>query len=112
MKKIDAVIRPHRFQEVVNRLRLIGVQGMTVAEVHGVSRSTEVIGVFRGERYRMPSAPRYQITIVTADDLAPSVVAAILQTARTEEAGDGIVAICDVVDVIRIRTGESGAGAL
>ena len=49
MKKIDAIIRPHRLEEVVNRLRLIGVQGMTVAEVHGVSRSTEVMGVFRGE---------------------------------------------------------------
>ena len=112
MKKIDAIIRPHRLEEVVNRLRLIGVQGMTVAEVHGVSRSTEVMGVFRGERYRMPSAPRLQVTIVARDDLAPSVVAGILQAARTDEAGDGIVSIGAVVDVIRIRTGESGPEVL
>ena len=112
MKKIDAIVRPHRLGEVVNRLRLIGVQGMTVAEVHGVSRSTEVMGVFRGERYRMPSAPRLQVTIVARDDLAPSVVAGILQAARTDEAGDGIVSIGDVVDVIRIRTGESGPEVL
>jgi nitrogen regulatory protein P-II 1 len=112
MKKIDAVIKPHRLEEVVNRLRLVGVQGMTVADVHGVSHSTEVMAVFRGGQYRMPSAPRCQLTIVVREDLASSVVAAILHSARTEEAGDGIVSIGDVVDAIRIRTGESGPAAL
>jgi nitrogen regulatory protein P-II 1 len=112
MKKIDAIIRQHRLPEVVTRLRLIGVQGMTIAEVHGISRSTEVMGVFRGERYRMPSAPRYQVTVVVGDDLASPVVAAIIHAARTDEAGDGIIAVGDVVDVIRIRTGESGPGVL
>ena len=112
MKKIDAIIRPHLLADVVSRLRLIGVTGMTVTEVQGISPSTGVVGVFRGERYLMPSAPRLQVTIVARDDLAPSVVAGILQAARTDEAGDGIVSIGDVVDVIRIRTGESGPEVL
>jgi nitrogen regulatory protein P-II 1 len=112
MKKIDAIIRPHRIEDVVSRLRLIGVTGMTVTEVHGISPSTAVVGVFRGERYIMPSAPRYQLMMVVPDGLAEAVVAAIARTARTEEPGDGIVAIGDVVDVFRIRTGESGTDAL
>jgi nitrogen regulatory protein P-II 1 len=112
MKKIDAIIRTHRLEEVVHRLRLIGVEGMTVSEVHGMSPSTEDFGVFRGERYRIPSAPRYQVMIVVHDELAAPVVTAIAHAARTEEPGDGIVAVADVVDVVRIRTGESGAAAL
>ena len=112
MKKIDAIIRPHRIEEVVNRLRLIGVTGMTVTEVQGISPSTAVVGVFRGERYLMPSAPRYLLMVVVPDGLAEPVVAAIARSARTEAPGDGIVALSDVVDVFRIRTGESGADAL
>jgi nitrogen regulatory protein P-II 1 len=112
MKKIDAIIRPHLLAEVVKRLRLIGVTGMTLSEVHGISPSTAVIGVFRGERYQVPSAPRYQLMVVVPDDFAPSVVAAIAHTARTEKPGDGIVSIGDVHDAIRIRTGESGPDAL
>jgi nitrogen regulatory protein PII len=112
MKRIDAIIRPHRLEEVVNRLRLIGVQGMTLTEVHGISRSTEVMGVFRGERYRLPSAPRCQLMIVVRDDLAEPVVRAIAQLARTEDAGDGIVVIGDIIDAFRIRTGESGPDVL
>jgi nitrogen regulatory protein P-II 1 len=112
MKKIDAIIRTHRFEEVVKRLKLVGVTGMTVSEVHGMSPSTSIEGVFHGQRYRIPTAPRYQLTIVVSDDFAASVVNAIAHSARTEEPGDGIVTVGDVVDVIRIRTGESGSDAL
>jgi nitrogen regulatory protein P-II 1 len=112
VKKIDAIIRPHLLGEVVNRLRLIGVTGMTVTEVHGISPSTAVVGIFRGERYVMPSAPRYQLMIVVPDSLVEPAVAAIARKARTEQAGDGIVAIGDVVEVIRVRTGESGPDAV
>jgi nitrogen regulatory protein PII len=112
MKRIDAIVRPHRLEDIVNRLRLIGVVGMTVTEVHGMSPSTSLEGVFHGQRYRTPSAPRYQLTIVVRDDLAASVVRAVVQTARTEESGDGIIVVGDVVDAIRIRTGESGNDAL
>jgi nitrogen regulatory protein P-II 1 len=112
MKKIDAIVKPFRVELTVARLRLIGVTGMTIAEVHGMSRSTAIEGVFLGQRYRTPSAPRYQLTIVVRDEIVDEVVRAIVQTARTEEAGDGIVTVGDVVDVIRIRTGESGPEAL
>ena len=112
MKKIDAIIRPHLLADVVSRLRLIGVTGMTVTEVQGISPSTGVVGVFRGERYLMPSAPRCQLMLVVPDNLAEPVVAAIARTARTKAAGDGIVAIGDVIEVFRVRTGESGPDAL
>jgi nitrogen regulatory protein P-II 1 len=112
MKKIDAIIRTHRFEDVVRRLRLVGVEGMTVAEVHGMSPSTSLEGVYQGQRYQIPSAPRYQLTIVVLDEFVHSVVNAILQAGRTEEPGDGIITVGDVVDVIRIRTGDSGADAL
>ena len=112
MKKIDAIVKPFRLEEIVNRLRLIGVTGMTVAEVHGMSRSTSIESVFLGQRYQSPSAPRCQVTIVVPDDAVAHVARAIVQAASTEEAGDGIVTVCDVVDVFRIRTGESGPDAL
>jgi len=112
MKKIDAIVKPFRLEEIVNRLRLIGVTGMTIAEVHGMSRSTTIDSVFLGQRYQTPSSPRFHLTVVVRDDAAAPVVNAIVQMARTEEAGDGIVTVGDVVDVIRIRTGESGPEAL
>jgi nitrogen regulatory protein PII len=112
MKRVDAIVKPFRFEAVVNRLRLIGVTGMTVAEVHGMSRSTSMDGVFHGHRYRTPSAPRYQLTIVVRDDAVAHVVNAIVQAGRTEEAGDGIVTVGDIAHVVRIRTGESGPDAL
>jgi nitrogen regulatory protein PII len=112
MKKIDAIVRTHRIDYVVSRLRLVGVTGMTLAEVHGMSPSTAIEGVFHGHRYRIPSAPRYQLTIVVSDDFAAAVVSAIARAARTEEPGDGIIMIGDVVNAVRIRTGESGNDAL
>jgi nitrogen regulatory protein P-II 1 len=112
MKRIDAIVRPFRLEEIVNRLRLIGVTGMTVAEVHGMSRSTSIEGVFHGQRYRTASAPRYHVTIVVRDDAAAHVMNAVIQAARTEEPGDGIVTVSDVFEAVRIRTGESGPDAL
>jgi nitrogen regulatory protein PII len=112
MKRVDAIVRTHRFEDVVKRLKLVGVTGMTVAEVHGMSPSTAIEGVFHGQRYRIPSAPRYQLTIVVSDDFAAPVVNAIEHAARTEEPGDGIITVGDVADVIRIRTGEAGEDAL
>ena len=112
MKRIEAIVRPHRFEEIVTRLRLIGVTGMTVADVHGMGPSASIERVYLGQRYRTPSAPRYELTIVVRDDAAAHVVNAIVQAGRTEEPGDGIVTVGDVFDVVRIRTGESGPEAL
>jgi nitrogen regulatory protein PII len=112
MKRIDAIIRPHLFEDTVNRLRLVGVTGLTVTEVHGISTSTAVTAVYRGQRYQTPTAPRIQLMLVVPDDLAPAAVNVFAHTARTQEAGDGIVTIADVDGVFRIRTGESGPDAL
>jgi nitrogen regulatory protein PII len=112
MKKIDAIVRPHRLEEIVNRLRLVGVAGVTVTEVYGVSRSTAVESVFRGQRYRTPSAPRYEVMLVVPDALANAAVSAIAVAGRTDEPGDGLVAVSDVLAAYRIRTGESGPDAL
>jgi nitrogen regulatory protein P-II 1 len=112
MKRIEAIVRPHRLEEIVTRLRLIGVTGMTIAEVHGMSPSTSMEAVHLGQRYRTPSAPRYELTIVVRDDAVAHVINAIVQAGRTEEPGDGIVTVGDVFHVVRIRTGESGPGAL
>jgi nitrogen regulatory protein P-II 1 len=112
MKKIDAIVRPHCLGDVVTRLRLVGVSGLTVAEVHGLSASTQMMGVFRGERYIVPSAPRAHVMVVVPDELAEATVRAIALAACTEHAGDGLVAVGDVSDVVRIRTGEHGVDAL
>jgi nitrogen regulatory protein PII len=112
MKKIDAVVRTHRLDDIVNRLWLIGVTGMTLAEVHGMSASTTSTGVFHGQRLTMSSAPRLQLTVVVMDDDAAHVVNAIVHAARTEARGDGIITVTDVLGVMRIRTGEVDADAI
>jgi nitrogen regulatory protein PII len=107
MKRIDAIIKTLQLDDVAERLRLIGVTGMTVAAVSGMSSSTETDGVFRGQRYRTQSAPRYQLTIVVTDDVAANVVNAIARAGRTESRGDGIIMVSDLTDVVRIHTGEA-----
>jgi len=112
MKKIDAIVKTIRLDEIVTRLRLIGVAGMTVAEAQGMSPSTVIESVFRGQRYATPSAPRYQVTVVVPDDAVAHVVRAIIRAGQTEAPGDGIITVVDVVDAFRIRTGEHGDAAL
>ena len=112
MKKIEALIRTSRLDEVINRLWLIGLTGMTLAEAHGVSASTTSDSVFHGQRLQASSAPRYQIMVVVRDDDAAHVVNAIGLAARTEAPGDGLITVTDVLGVMRIRTGEIDADAL
>jgi nitrogen regulatory protein P-II 1 len=112
MKKIEAIVRPHLLGDVVNRLHLIGVPGMTVSEVFGNSPGAAFEGVYHGQRYRMESSPRCQLMAVVPDDLVDACVRAILHAARTEEPGDGIVAVSDVLEAVRIRTGEVGPDCL
>jgi nitrogen regulatory protein P-II 1 len=112
MKRIDAVVKVFKLEEIVERLRLIGVVGLTVAEVHGMSPSTEVQSVFHGQRYTSSSSPRYQLTIVVMDDDAVPVVNAIVRAGASDTPGDGIIVVSEVLDVVRIRTGETGAPAL
>lgn len=109
MKKIEAVLRTSRLDEVVSRLRLIGATGMTVSAVHGLS-------VADGAPHQPPppktAGPRYELMIVVSDDDAPHVVRAILHSGHTGSPGDGIVTVTDVDGVMRIRTGETDADAL
>ncbi|HVV17230.1 MAG TPA: P-II family nitrogen regulator [Polyangia bacterium] len=112
MKKIEAIVKTFKLEDVVKRLRLVGVTGMTLAEVHGVSASTATLGVFHGNRYTTVSAPRYHLMIVVPDDAVEAVVRAIRIAGCTESPGDGIIIVADVDEVIRVRTGETGAAAL
>jgi len=112
MKRIDAVVKVFKLEEIVERLRHIGVVGLTVAEGHGMSPSTEVQSVFHGSRYTSSSSPRYQLTIVVVDDDAAPVANAIVRAGGSDSPGDGIIVVSDVVEVVRIRTGERGSAAL
>jgi len=112
MKKIDAVVKTSRFEEIVDRLRLIGVTGLTAAEVQGISPSAMTEGIFQGQRYVNASAPRYQITVVVEDGDVAAVVNAIRLRGQTGSPGDGIITVSDALEAIRIRTGEIGADAL
>jgi nitrogen regulatory protein P-II 1 len=112
MKKIEAIVRPHRLNEVVNRLHLIGVPGMTVGEVFGISAGSTVEGVHQGQRYRMDAAPRCMLMVVVPDDMVDAAARAILHSARTESRGDGIITVSDVLEAVRIRTGELGVDSL
>jgi nitrogen regulatory protein P-II 1 len=113
MKKVEAVVRTSRLDEVVNRLTLIGVRGLTVEEVHGMSDSTvKPAGFWRGQAVAQVSEPRYQLIIVVNDDDVGNVVRAIAQTARTDAPGDGIIYVSDVDGIMRIRTGEVDADAI
>ena len=112
MKKIEALVRTSRLDDIVERLRLIGTTGMTVTEVHGISASTGSVTVVQGHRMWNVAAPRYQLMVVVHDEDAAHVVAAILRTARTDAPGDGIITVTNVVGAMRIRTNEIDADAL
>jgi nitrogen regulatory protein PII len=113
MKKIEAVVRTSRLDEIVKRLYLIGVRGLTVEEVHGMSASTvRSAGFWRGQRLAQVSEPRYQLILVVRDEDAEAAVRAIVQTARTDAPGDGLVTVSDVDGIMRIRTGEVDADAI
>ena len=112
MKKIEAVIKPFKLDEVKEALQDIGVQGMTVLEAKGYGRQKGHSELYRGAEYVVDFLPKLKIEVVVADDLAPTVVDAIVAAARTGKIGDGKIFVSDVADVIRIRTGETGPQAV
>ena len=111
MKKIEAVIKPFKLDEVKDALQDIGVQGMTVLEAKGYGRQKGHSELYRGAEYVIDFLPKIKIEVVVADDLAPAVVETIQNAARTGKIGDGKIFITNLDDVIRIRTGETGAQA-
>jgi nitrogen regulatory protein P-II 1 len=112
MKKIEAVIKPFKLDEVKEALQDAGVQGMTVLEAKGYGRQKGHSELYRGAEYVIDFLPKIKIEVVVSDDMVNSVVEAIQNAARTGKIGDGKIFISDVLDVIRIRTGETGAQAV
>jgi nitrogen regulatory protein P-II 1 len=112
MKRIDAIIKPFKLDEVKDRLATVGVQGLTVNEVKGFGRQKGHTELYRGAEYVVDFLPKVQISILVPDDLVSDTVDAIVAGARTGRIGDGKIFITPVEDVVRIRTGERGSGAV
>jgi nitrogen regulatory protein P-II 1 len=112
MKKIEAVIKPFKLDEVKAALLEAGVQGMTVLEVRGFGRQKGHTELYRGAEYVVDLLPKVQIEVIVGDDLADTVVATIKDTAKTGRIGDGKVFVSTVSEVVRIRTGERAEAAI
>ena len=112
MKKIEAVVRHHKWEEVKDALTSVGVQGITVTEVRGFGRQKGHKEAYRGVEYTVDLLPKIKVEVVVSDSSAVRVVDAIRTAARTGEIGDGKIFISEIADVIRIRTGETGDAAL
>ena len=112
MKKIEAIIKPFKLDEVKEALQELGVQGMTVIEAKGYGRQKGQTELYRGAEYVVDFLPKIKIEVVLADDQVDRAIEAIAGAARTGRIGDGKIFISEITDVVRIRTGESGAQAI
>ena len=112
MKKIEAIIKPFKLDEVKEALQDLGVQGMTVLEAKGYGRQKGHTELYRGAEYVVDFLPKIKIEVVVADDQLRVVVDALITSARTGRIGDGKIFVTDLQEVIRIRTGESGLQAI
>jgi nitrogen regulatory protein P-II 1 len=112
MKRIEAIIKSFKLDEVKDRLFQIGARGMTVSEVRGFGRTGGKREVYRGSSYTVDFVPKVRIQIVADDEMVHPIIDAIVAAARTGEIGDGKIFVSPVVDVIRIRTGERGPEAV
>ncbi len=112
MKKIEAIIKPFKLDEVKEALHEVGLQGMTVTEAKGFGRQKGHTELYRGAEYVVDFLPKVKIEIILEDSLAERAIEAITQAARTGRIGDGKIFVSTVEEVIRIRTGETGAEAV
>lgn len=112
MKKVEAIIKPFKLDEVKEALSSIGVQGLTVSEVKGFGRQKGHTELYRGAEYVVDFLPKVKLEIVVADALLSQVVETIERAARTGRIGDGKIFVMPMQEVVRIRTGERGASAL
>jgi nitrogen regulatory protein P-II 1 len=112
MKKIEAIIRPHKIDEVREALSETGVRGMTLTEVKGVGRQKGHTEVYRGSEYQIDFLPKIKLEIVIPDTAVDSVIATIVKAAKTGNVGDGKIFVLPVEEVVRVRTEEVGEGAL
>ena len=112
MKKIEAVIKPFKLDEVKEALQELGVQGMTVLEAKGYGRQKGHTELYRGAEYVVDFLPKIKIEVIVPDDQLAGAIEAITTAARTGRIGDGKIFVSELLDVIRIRTGESGNQAI
>ena len=112
MKKIEAIIKPFKLDEVKEALQEIGLQGITVTEARGFGRQKGHTELYRGAEYVVDFLPKVKIEVVIEDNMVDKVVDAIITAARTGRIGDGKIFIMPIEEVIRIRTGEKGADAI
>jgi nitrogen regulatory protein PII len=112
MKKIEAIIKPFKLEEVKDALAEVGVEGMTVTEVKGFGRQKGHTEIYRGSEYTVDFLPKVKLEIVVADDIADKAVATIVSSAKTGKIGDGKVFILNVEHAVRIRTEEIGDKAV
>ena len=112
MKKIEAIIKPFKLDEVKEALQEVGLQGITVLEAKGFGRQKGHTELYRGAEYVVDFLPKVKIEIVLADDMLDRAIEAIMKAAQTGRIGDGKIFVSSIEGVIRIRTGETGADAL
>ena len=112
MKRIEAIIRHHRLEDVKDALAAGGVAGMTVSEVRGFGRQRGRKETYRGTEYTVDFVPKVHVEVIVPEKIVPDVVDTIIKAARTGGVGDGKVFVSDLAEVIRIRTGETGQEAL
>lgn len=112
MKKIEAIIRPHKAEDVREALLEAGVRGMTISEVKGFGRQKGHKEIYRGSEYNVGFLPKVKVEVVVADKVLDTAVATIVKAAKTGEVGDGKIFISTIDEVIRVRTEETGESAL
>jgi nitrogen regulatory protein P-II 1 len=112
MKKIEAIIKPFKLDEVKNALTQIGVQGMTITEVKGFGRQKGHTEVYRGAEYKIDFVPKVKIELIISEEIVTQAIETIERSSKTGKIGDGKIFISPVEEVIRIRTGERGRDAI
>ncbi|NQT38394.1 MAG: P-II family nitrogen regulator [Planctomycetes bacterium] len=112
MKKVEAIIRHFKLEEVKSALSEQGVQGMTVTEVRGFGRQKGHTEMYRGTEYSVDLVPKLKLEIVVADAEVPKLLETIVRSAQTGQVGDGKIFVSDLAETVRIRTGETGEGAV
>ncbi len=112
MKRIEAIVRPEKLEDIVEKLDALGHSGITVTQVEGHGRQKGIVEQFRGKEYKLLFIPKVKIEAVVKDDLIETVIDAIVTTAFTGNVGDGKIFISDVKDAIRVRTKDRGESAV
>jgi len=112
MKKVEAIIKPFKLEEVKDALGDVGIEGMTVSEVKGFGRQKGHTEIYRGSEYSVNWLPKFKLELAVSDDVASEVIDTILRSARTGKIGDGKIFVVPLEQVIRIRTGELSEAAV